>query len=135
MEIYQSCGLTVARPKISLATSTCLADTTREESDVQQSIVAKEKVTVTGPVERFYLPNKGPACRFVPGVTKNPLKTDDQTQSLGADFIALGAGPTPESAPVKIYRYHKIKQIIPNENKKKKKRGTLTEEPAPKKKK
>lgn len=136
MEIYQSCGLlkTVRR----LAPSTVSSDATRQEEesdDVQNS--RREKFAVTGPIERFYLKRNDQACRFIPGVTKNPLKTGDHTddtRSIAADFIALSTQPAPTSPPVQIYRQHKIKQIQPNENKQKRQKQS-DKEPTSKKKK
>jgi hypothetical protein len=140
MEIYKSCGLTV--PEISLESpsnnSTAAAVTILPLKDKQPDN-KKEILPVMNSNERFYLKKGEHGCRFIPGVNKNPLKNDaDDTTSIAADFIALSAESTPQlPTSTKILRYHKIKQIQPNENKQRKRttKNSNSDKSAPKKKK
>lgn len=113
MKIYESCEhvTTVRR---------CVG---RFEEDVAISS-PREKLSVTPPpkllaIERFYLKKNDQAVRrFIPGVTKNPLKistVEEENCSIAADFIALS-----DLQETKTYRHYQLKQIRPNENKRKK---------------
>lgn len=96
------------------------------ETDVKKADTPREVSAVTGPIERFYLKKCDLGHRFVPGVTKNPLRSDDHaddSRSVAADFISLGTEPSRKRPAEKILRYHQIKQIIPNENKKQKRKN------------
>jgi len=105
----------------------------------KKSGTKKEISLVASSNERFYLKKNDRGCRFIPGVNTNPLKTNnhaDDTTSIATDFIAFSADPTPHlPASTKILRYHKIKQITPNENKQRKrtKKNSNPGESAPKK--
>ncbi len=143
MEIYESCGLTVARPtEISSETSTGGVEPDNDDGDNKTDSRREVlSVTETTNFERFYLKKNDQGCRFIPGITKNPLlKTGDHTASIASDYIALSADPTPKSPAVQTLRFHRIKQIRPNENKKKRQQQKTTAEdeaetlPAPNKK-
>ena len=115
MEIYESCGLSVARrPEIGSETPAAAVD--EKKADTR-----RDQLPVTTDVERFYLKKSDQGCRFIPGITKNPLLLlnttgDHSLASIAVDYIPLGVNPP----AVKTLLVHKIKQIRPNENKKKK---------------
>ncbi|XP_046448918.1 uncharacterized protein LOC124197470 [Daphnia pulex] len=143
MEIYESCGLAVPEKSLgSIGTDSAATVAILPVKD-QKSYTRKEILPVPTSCnnERFYLKKSDRGCRFVPGVNTNPLKVNkdaDDTTSTAMEFIALSADPTPHlPASTKILRYHKIKQIQPNENKQEKrtKKNSNPGESAPKKKK
>jgi hypothetical protein len=143
MEIYESCGLAVPEKSLgSIGTDSAATVAILPVKD-QKSYTRKEILPVPTSCnnERFYLKKSDCGCRFVPGVNTNPLKVNkdaDDTTSTAMEFIALSADPTPHlPASTKILRYHKIKQIQPNENKQEKrtKKNSNPGESAPKKKK
>lgn len=79
--------------------------------------------------ERFYLKKMGRGYRFVPGLDKNPLSGDINLRgtqssiaagdSQAGSFIALTTEPVPKLPSAgKNFRYHNLKPVRPNENKK-----------------
>ena len=144
MDICQSSGLMnvspfgpASLPDI-ISTSCSSPHVTLEQRDGEDGPPAALKQTpscnaLVKPViaeERFYLKKMGRGYRFVPGLDKNPLSGDvnlRETQSstaTGGDeqagsFIALTTEPVPDlpSAHNK-FRYHNLKPVRPNENKK-----------------
>ncbi len=142
MEIYQSCGLAVPEKSLESISKDSVATVAILPEKDKKSDTRKEILPVNSCNERFYLKKSDRGCRFVPGVNTNPLKVnkdaDDTTTSTAMEFIALSTDPTPHlPASTKILRYHKIKQIQPNENKQQKrtKKNPNPGESAPKKKK
>ncbi|KAI9562978.1 hypothetical protein GHT06_010434 [Daphnia sinensis] len=138
MDIYKSCGLAVSQ--ISFGTSTeSNADVVVQLETNEENHNRREILSVTGSSEQFYLKKSDRGCRFIPGINKNPLRTNNQmdnTSSTAADYISLGVEPSPKLPATKILRPPKIKQIRPNENKQQKRAVKHTNsESAPKKKK
>lgn len=135
INIYQSSGLSVPGPAFDSISSAVATGGEAKEPPVMMEIVdvassknpdtPREVTAVTEPIERFYLKKCDLGPRFVPGVTKNPLRSDDHvddSRSVAADFICLSNEPTLKRPSTTILRYHQIKQVHPNENKKQKRK-------------
>lgn len=138
MHIYQSCGLTVSQISFG-ASAESNADVVVQLERNEENHNRREILPVTGSSEQFYLKKSDHGCRFIPGINKNPLRTNNQmddTSSIAADYISLGVEPSPKLPSAKLLRYPKIKQIRPNENKQHKRAvKNKNTESAPKKKK
>ena len=92
-----------------------------------EALVKPVIASIVAAKERFYLKKMGRGNRFVPGIDKNPLVRENDVQSREntpsstavASFISLTSEPVPNLPSAhKNFRYHCIKPIKPNENKK-----------------
>lgn len=97
----------------------------REEDEDDGRATTTTKA-ITGPIERYHLKRDGSGRfqkrAFIPGITPNPLaEGGPRPASSTADFIALPSGPPSSGARQSgvSLRYPRIKQIRPNDNKKK----------------
>ena len=126
MQIYQFCGLEALNSDIGPKAATITHDEVVEVPKYKGKIIntPEEALSVSGAEDRFYLKKNDLCRRFIPGLSKNPLKTvdcTDNTISIAADYIALRSEPIPELPSTQMFRPQKIKPLQPNPNKRPKK--------------